>query len=145
MSCCTTTPTFGLASQLPIRRDASEGVMTLEERLRAILASLPDGASITLPVQLLSEWLDDGDYDPLSDFTVAQVATQLGRSPGTVRAWTIHITCLQGMGSSLRWGPHLCDLHPLVWDVELPVAHLSIPATHRTPVGSPKKGVLKLQ
>ncbi len=61
--------------------------MSLEDRLRQIVTALPDQASVTLPVFLVKEWLEiDGD-DPLADLTVAAVAEQLGRSPGTVRDW----------------------------------------------------------
>lgn len=61
--------------------------MSLEDRLRQIVTALPDQASVTLPVFLVKEWLEiDGD-DPLADLTVAAVAEQLGRSPGTIRDW----------------------------------------------------------
>jgi excisionase family DNA binding protein len=61
--------------------------MTLEDRLRLIVDALPAEASVTLPVTVLRVWLNDDGDDPLDDLTVAHVATKLGRSEGTVRAW----------------------------------------------------------
>ncbi len=51
------------------------------------MISLPEQASVTLPVVLGKEWLDLEADDPLADLRVADVAQQLGRSPGTVRDW----------------------------------------------------------
>ncbi len=61
--------------------------MSLEDRLRQIVIALPDEASVTLPVVVVREWLDMDGEDPLGDLTVADVAEQLRRSPGTVREW----------------------------------------------------------
>ena len=61
--------------------------MSIEDRLRRIVTALPEQASVTLPVVLVKEWLDLEADDPLADLTVADVALQLGRSPGTVRDW----------------------------------------------------------
>ncbi len=61
--------------------------MSLEDRLRQIVIALPDEASVTLPVVVVKEWLEVEADDPLADLTVADVARQLGRSPGTVRDW----------------------------------------------------------
>ncbi len=61
--------------------------MSIERRLREIVTALPEQASVTLPVVLVKEWLDLEADDPLADLTVADVALQLGRSPGTVRDW----------------------------------------------------------
>ncbi len=62
-------------------------IMSLEDRLRRIVTALPEEASVTLPVLLVKEWLDLEADDPLADLTVADVANQLRRSPGTVRDW----------------------------------------------------------
>ena len=61
--------------------------MSIEDRLRQIVTALPEQASVTLPVLLVKEWLEVEADDPLADLTVADVAEQLGRSPGTVRDW----------------------------------------------------------
>ncbi len=61
--------------------------MSIEDRLRRIVTALPEQASVTLPVLVVKEWLDLEADDPLADLTVADVAEQLGRSPGTVRDW----------------------------------------------------------
>ncbi len=61
--------------------------MSLEDRLRLIVTALPEQASVTLPVVVVKEWLENEADDPLADLTVADVAEQLGRAPGTVRDW----------------------------------------------------------
>ena len=61
--------------------------MSLEDRLRQIVTALPNHASVVLPVPVVKEWLELEADDPLADLTVAEVAEQLGRSPGTVRDW----------------------------------------------------------
>ena len=61
--------------------------MRLLTRLRAIADGLPVGAAVTLPVQELREWLDDASPGFEPDYTVAEVAKLVGRSPVTVRAW----------------------------------------------------------
>ena len=61
--------------------------MSIEDRLRGIVTALPEEASVTLPVVVVKEWLEVEADDPLADLTVADVAEQLGRSPGTVRDW----------------------------------------------------------
>ncbi len=61
--------------------------MSIEDRLRQIVTALPEQASVTLPVVVVREWLDMDGEDPLGDLTVADVAEQLRRSPGTVREW----------------------------------------------------------
>ena len=61
--------------------------MSIEDRLRQIVTALPEQASVTLPVLVVKEWLEVEADDPLADVTVADVAGQLGRSPGTVRDW----------------------------------------------------------
>jgi excisionase family DNA binding protein len=66
--------------------------MNLFERLRAIVAPLPPGSQVSLPVDWLRTALEDapaalvpvGDSTPL---TVEQIAERLGRSPSTVRGW----------------------------------------------------------
>ena len=61
--------------------------MTIQDRLRAIVNALPEQASVTLPVLVMKEWLEVETDHSFADLTVADVARQLGRSPGTVRDW----------------------------------------------------------
>ncbi len=72
--------------------------MTLQDRLRRIVEPLPPGAAVTLPADVLREWLDgepgtggqagDGvSQEPLVDLTVEDVAKLVGRAPSTVRWW----------------------------------------------------------
>lgn len=62
----------------------------LRDRLQSIVTALPDGASVTVPVADLREWLEhdgDKDLDIVVDLTVDDVAQQLGRTPACVRGW----------------------------------------------------------
>ncbi len=61
--------------------------MTLEDRLGQMVTGLPNEASIMLPVAVVRGWLDGEADDFIADLTVAQVAAQVGRSPGRVREW----------------------------------------------------------
>ncbi len=58
--------------------------MSIEDRLRQIVTALLKQASVTL---LVKERLEMEADDPLANLTVADVARQLGRSPGYVRDW----------------------------------------------------------
>lgn len=69
--------------------------MTLAERLRRVVDGLPSGSAVSLPVDVLREWLDEepgkteqpGQDEPLVDLTVQDVADLLDRSASTVRWW----------------------------------------------------------
>ncbi len=61
--------------------------MSIEDRLRQIVTALPDQASVTLSVGVMKEWLEVEADNPLANLTMADVAEQLRRSPGTVRDW----------------------------------------------------------
>ena len=60
--------------------------MRLHDRVARLAETLPDGASVTLPVATLREWLADAERQP-ADRTVKDVARELGRDPSTVRNW----------------------------------------------------------
>lgn len=65
--------------------------MTLAERLRRAVEGLPEGASITLPVGVVRDWLeereDDAEDNRLGDLTVPELAEELDRAESTVRGW----------------------------------------------------------
>ncbi len=62
----------------------TSATVSIEDRLRRIVTALPEQASVTMPVVVVKEWLEIEADDPLADLTAADVALQLGRSPGTV-------------------------------------------------------------
>src|SRR5690349_14459758 len=67
--------------------------MTVADRIRSIVATLPEGASVTLSVESLRGWLDGDDGLSLSDdLSVSDVAAKFGRAESTVRNW-----CAQGL------------------------------------------------
>jgi predicted DNA-binding transcriptional regulator AlpA len=57
--------------------------MTLRERLAAIVAPLPPGASVTLPVDALHVWLED---EPAPEQPASSPATDRLIGPGDVAA-----------------------------------------------------------
>jgi excisionase family DNA binding protein len=68
--------------------------VTLHDRLRRVVDSLPEGASVSLPVEVLREWLDDEGAAPEQtseaqgfDLTAQDAAALLDRSASTVRGW----------------------------------------------------------
>ena len=61
--------------------------MRLADRIRRMIEGMPPGASVTLPVSAMEEWLDDGAPDVEPDLTVQEVAELYSRSPQTVRTW----------------------------------------------------------
>lgn len=67
---------------------------TLADRLRRAVDGLPSGSAVSLPVDVLREWIDEepGGPDeqaaePLVDLTVPEVAGLLDRSDSTIRGW----------------------------------------------------------
>ena len=61
----------------------------LRERLAQVARLLPPGSAVLLPVEsfLADEECSNGSQDWLADFTVNRVASELSRSPSTVREW----------------------------------------------------------
>lgn len=68
--------------------------MTVSDRLRQLVAALPAGASVTLPVAELRAWLDEegpgaaqGRGETREDLTIEETAERVRRAPSTVRGW----------------------------------------------------------
>ena len=66
--------------------------MNLIEQIRAMVASMPPGSAISLPVDWLRDQLKAADApEPagvtLDDLTVEDAGKQLGRSASTIRTW----------------------------------------------------------
>jgi len=61
--------------------------MKLSDRLTRMIDGMPDGASITLPVEVVKGWLSDDGSGLDHDLTVAEVGKLFNRSPATIRAW----------------------------------------------------------
>ena len=61
--------------------------MKLSDLLTRMIDGMPDGASITLPVEVLKGWLTENGSGLDHDLTVEEVGKFFHRSPGTVRAW----------------------------------------------------------
>ena len=61
--------------------------MKLSDWLTRMIDGMPDGASITLPVDAVREWLNDNGSGLDQDLTVEEVGKFFGRSPVTIRAW----------------------------------------------------------
>jgi excisionase family DNA binding protein len=66
--------------------------MDLHARLAAIVAAMPPGSTVSLPVDWLRTQLDEATATELcavagGDLTIAEVAERLKRRPGTVRGW----------------------------------------------------------
>ena len=61
--------------------------MNLSDRLTRMIDGMPDGASITLPVEVVKGWLSENGSGLDHDLTVGEVAKFFGRSPSTIRAW----------------------------------------------------------
>ena len=68
--------------------------MTVLDRIRQIVAAVPNGASVTLPVAELRGWIEE-DGEELThdgqalvvDLTVEDIAQQFDRTPACVRGW----------------------------------------------------------
>ena len=61
--------------------------MTIRSRLEQVIAGMPPGASVSLPVEAIKAWLmDDGAGDTV-DLRAEDVGRLFGRSPGTIRLW----------------------------------------------------------
>ena len=61
--------------------------MKLSDRLMRMIDGMPDGASITLPVSAVKEWLNENGSGLDQDLTVEEVGKFFDRSPVTIRAW----------------------------------------------------------
>lgn len=60
--------------------------MNIAARLAAIVDPLPDGAAVSLPVEVIRGWLDE-DAGEGMDLTIEEVGRLAGRAPSTVRTW----------------------------------------------------------
>ena len=74
------------------RQRRTLSAVPLVEQLRAIVAPLPPGSAVSLPVDWLRAQLDSGASDgagdgEAEDFTLEEVAERVKRSPSTVRTW----------------------------------------------------------
>jgi excisionase family DNA binding protein len=66
----------------------SESEQSLAERIRAMVSGMPEGSSITLPVDTLRAWLTGVvEDDPLGDLSCEQAGKLVNRSPETIRRW----------------------------------------------------------
>ena len=61
--------------------------MKLADRLMRMIDGMPDGASITLPVAAVKEWVSENGSGLDQDLTVEEVGKFFDRSPVTIRAW----------------------------------------------------------
>ena len=61
--------------------------MKLSDRLSRMVDGMPGGASITLPVDALRDWLSENGSGLDQDLTVEEVGRFFSRSPVTIRAW----------------------------------------------------------
>ena len=61
--------------------------MRIADRIQKMIDGMPDGGSVTLPVDSLREWLSETGGGIEHDLTVDDVAKFFGRSPVTIRAW----------------------------------------------------------
>lgn len=62
----------------------------LRERLEQMVAGMPEGANVSLPVTWIRSQLEaepSEEADRLADLTVAEVAEEFGRSENAVRDW----------------------------------------------------------
>jgi len=61
--------------------------MKLSDWLTRMIDGMPDGASITLPVATVKEWVNENGSGLDRDFTVEEVGKFFDRSPVTIRTW----------------------------------------------------------
>ena len=61
--------------------------MKLSDRLRRMIDGVPEGGSVTLPVEAVKGWLSETGGGLDHDLTVEEVAKFFDRSPGTIRTW----------------------------------------------------------
>ncbi len=61
--------------------------MKLSDWLTRMIDGMPDGASITLPVDTVREWLNENGSGLDHDLTVEEVGKFFDRSPVTIRTW----------------------------------------------------------
>ena len=61
--------------------------MKLSDRLTRMIDGVPEGASITLPVDSVRDWLNETGSGLDQDLTVKEVGEFFHRSPQTIRAW----------------------------------------------------------
>lgn len=61
--------------------------MKLSDRLRRMIDGVPEGGSVTLPVEAVEGWLSETGGSLDYDLTVKEVGKFFDRSPTTIRAW----------------------------------------------------------
>ncbi len=61
--------------------------MKLSDRLTRMIDGMPNGASITLPVDTVRDWLNENGSGLDQDLTVEEVGEFFDRSPVTIRTW----------------------------------------------------------
>lgn len=65
--------------------------MTLQDRLQQAVSGLPEGASVSLPVSAVRQWLEEAGQESeekaRADLTVTEVADRLDRKESTVRGY----------------------------------------------------------
>ena len=61
--------------------------MRIADRIQKMIDGIPDGGSVSLPVDSLRTWLSENPTGIEHDLTVDDVAKFFDRSPVTVRAW----------------------------------------------------------
>ena len=61
--------------------------MKLSDRLTRMIDGMPDGGSISLPVDTVRDWLNDNGSGLDQDLTVEEVGKFFHRSPITIRTW----------------------------------------------------------
>ena len=61
--------------------------MRLSDWLKGMIDGMPDGGSITLPVEAVKERLSENASGLDHDFTVEEVGKFFDRSPVTIRTW----------------------------------------------------------
>ncbi len=61
--------------------------MKLSDRLTRMIDGMPNGASITLPVDTVRDWLNENGSGLDQDLTVEEVGKFFDRSPVTIRTW----------------------------------------------------------
>lgn len=82
------------------------------DRLRAAVEGVPEGASLTLPVDVLKDWLEaaadatetgiESPGRPVADLSVGEIAEAHGKAPSTVRGWLQDVPGTYRLGNELR-------------------------------------------
>lgn len=86
--------------------------LNLAGRVRRIVEALPEGASVTLPREVLVDWLEGspeadrkGEAEagpPIADLTVEDLAAAYDKAPSTIRQWLQDVPGVYRIGQELR-------------------------------------------